>query len=171
VAEYGAGARHSSVPSEGGYQLLLGIWRNVVAQAASARAARTQFENGFGDALITYEQEALHDLANGRLKSEIVYPASTIFSDHTVVTVDKNIAATQRELVDAFVAFLWSDEAQSIFVKYGFRSVNEAFNRANSFFGRINDPFLVSDFGGWPKAKREIVDAIWKKRVLKEIGQ
>ena len=171
LAEYGAGARHSSAPAEAGYQLLLGIWRNVVAQAASARAARTQFENGFGDALITYEQEALRDLASSRLQAEIVYPSSTIFSEHTVVTVDKNIAATQRELVDAFVTFLWSDQAQSIFVKYGFRSVNEVFNHANSWFGRINDPFLVSDFGGWPRAKREIVDAIWKRRVLKEIGQ
>jgi sulfate transport system substrate-binding protein len=171
VAEYGAGARHSSVPAEAGYQLLLGIWRNVVAQAASARAARTQFENGFGDALITYEQEAVRDLARHRLQAEVVYPSSTIFSEHTVVTVDKNIAATQRELVDAFVSFLWSDQAQSIFVKYGFRSINEALNQANSSFGHVNDPFLVADFGGWPKAKREIVDAIWKGRVMREIGR
>jgi len=171
VAEYGAGARHSSAPVEAGYQLLLGIWRNVVAQAASARAARTQFENGFGDALITYEQEAVRDLASRKLQAEVVYPSSTIFSEHTVVVVNKNVAARQRQLVDAFVTFLWSDQAQSIFVKYGFRSVREVLNRANPSFRTINDPFLIGDLGGWPRAKREIVDSIWKRRVLKEIGQ
>ena len=50
----------------------------MVAQAPSARAARTQFENGFGDALITYEQEALYDRSRGKLKGEIIYPHSTI---------------------------------------------------------------------------------------------
>src|SRR5712692_8315940 len=44
VAEYGAGARGSADPLRAGRDLLTGIWRNVVAQAASARAARTQFE-------------------------------------------------------------------------------------------------------------------------------
>src|SRR6266496_2521431 len=61
VAEYGAGARGSADPLRAGRDLLSGIWRNVVAQAPSARGARTQFENGFGDALLTYEQEAIWD--------------------------------------------------------------------------------------------------------------
>jgi sulfate/thiosulfate-binding protein len=171
LAEYGAGARGNPGAAEAGYRLLLGIWRNVVAQAASARAARTQFENGFGDALITYEQEALRDLARGKLRAEIVYPQRTIYSEHTVVVLDKNIATGQRELVDAFVTFLWSHQAQSIFVQHGFRSVEEALNEANPALGRIEDPFLIGDFGGWPKAKREIVDGIWKGRVLKETGK
>src|SRR6266545_3983203 len=46
VAEYGAGARGSADPVRAGHDLLLGVWKNVVAQAASARAERTQFENG-----------------------------------------------------------------------------------------------------------------------------
>jgi sulfate/thiosulfate transport system substrate-binding protein len=36
--------------------------------------------------------------------------------------------AGERDLVEAFVAFLWSDEAQRIYVEYGFRSVDEALN-------------------------------------------
>ena len=65
----------------------------------SARAARTQFENGFGDALITYEQEAVSDLARGRLAAEIIYPRSTILSEHTVVSINRNIEAAERDLV------------------------------------------------------------------------
>ena len=45
--------------------------------------------------------------------------------------------------------FLWSEEAQRIFVKYGFRSATEALNAANPGFGRIADPFRIADFGGW----------------------
>ncbi len=148
---------------------LLGIWRNVVAQAASARAARTQFESGFGDALITYEQEALYDLGRGRLTAEIVYPRSTILSEHIVVTVDRNITQGQKELVAAFTQFLWSDAAQRIFVTHGYRSVNETLNAANPAFGVIESPFTVADMGGWRAARADIIQAVWKDRVLTEL--
>ncbi len=171
VAEYGAGQRQHPADPEAGYRLLQGIWRNVVAQASSARAARTQFENGFGDALITYEQEALYDRARGRLNAEIVYPRSTILSEHTLVVVERNVAPAERDVVDAFVDFLWSEQAQRIFVQYGFRSVDEALNTSNPAFGKIADPFLIDDFGGWLSAKRDIVDAIWRDRVLPEVGR
>jgi sulfate transport system substrate-binding protein len=170
VAEYGAGARSGAAdPVRAGHDLLLGVWKNVVAQAASARAARTQFENGFGDALITYEQEALWDRARGRLKADVVYPRSTVLSEHTLVRIDRNISKRERDLVDAFAAFLWSDEAQRIFVRYGFRSVNEALNESNPAFGSIADPFRIADLGGWKRASKEIVDAVWKDQVLTEM--
>jgi sulfate/thiosulfate transport system substrate-binding protein len=168
VAEYGAGYRASGGGPEGGFRLLLGVWKNVVAQAASARAARTQFENGFGDALVTYEQEALYDRSRGKLTSDIVYPRSTIFSEHTLVRIDRNVPRRDRALVDAFVRFLWSDRAQEAFSRYGFRSVDEG---RNAGLMRIEDGFSIADFGGWAKAKKEIVDGVWKARVLKELGK
>ncbi len=171
VAEYGAAARRFPNNPNAGYEMLLGIWRNVVAQAASARAARTQFENGFGDALITYEQEALWDKAQGRLRGEVVYPHRTIMSEHTMVEIKRNVGPGEGPLLDGFISFLWSSEAQSIFVKYGFRSVDENLNGANTGFGTIQDPFRIEDFGGWQRAKREIVDAVWKNRVLRELGK
>ncbi len=171
VAEYGAGARAAGGSPEAGYRLLKGVWSHVVAQAASARAARTQFENGFGDALITYEQEALRDRSQGRLEADIVYPRSTILSEHTLVVVGKNVDPGERKLVDAFVNFLWSEEAQRIFVRYGFRSVDDSLNAAGAGFGVIADPFLIADYGGWERAKRDIVDRVWRDRVLKETGR
>ena len=167
LAEYGSELR-STGNQEKAYQQLDGIWKNVVAQAASARAARTQFNGGFGDALITYEQEVLYDRMRGQLEGEIIYPKSTILSEHIVVLVDDNIPAGDRKLVKSFVDFLWSETAQKIFVEYGFRSVDEPLNAANPNFGRIRDPFTIQDMGGWLKAKADIVDAIWKQRVLAE---
>ena len=93
VAEYGAGARAEPDRPGAGEAMLAGIWKNVVAQASSARGARTQFSNGFGDALITYEQEAIFDKGRGKLHADVVYPERTILSEHTLVVVDRNVSA------------------------------------------------------------------------------
>ncbi len=171
LAEYGAGFREHPDVGDAGKDLLVGIWRNIVAQSSSARAARTQFENGFGDVLVTYEQELLYDQQRGKLRGEIIYPRRTILSEHTLVVVPRNVHPQDRALVKAFVEFLWSDSAQRIFVQHGFRSVNESLNRGNEAFGHIADVFKVEDFGGWSVAKKEIVDGIWKARVLKEVAR
>ena len=170
VAEYGAGARAGGRdPRRAGHDLLLGVWKNVVAQAASARAARTQFENGFGDALITYEQEALYDRSRGKLEADVVYPRSTVLSEHTLVRIDRNIGRREADLVDAFAKFLFTEAAQRIFVRYGFRSVREPLNEANPAFGTIEDPFRIADLGGWKRAKKEIVETVWNRQVLAEL--
>jgi hypothetical protein len=171
AAEYGAGRRAHPDDPDAGYKLLLGIWRNVVAQAASARAARTQFDLGFGDALITYEQEGLWDQARDKLHGEIVYPRCTIFTEHTLVVVKPNVAARERPMIDSLAAFLWSEPAQRMFVHNGFRSVNDELVREDSAFGRITDPFFIADLGGWKRVKKEIVDGVWRDRVLKEIDR
>jgi sulfate/thiosulfate transport system substrate-binding protein len=172
LAEYGSAARRSPGRArEAGFESLMGVWRNVTAQAASARAARTQFENGFGDVLVTYEQDVIEDAATGTLPGEIVYPPSTVLSEHTLVVVEKNVSPSERPLVDALVQFLWSEEAQRLFVRRGFRSIDERLNAANPAFGKIQDPFLVGDFGGWNQVKKEIVDGIWKERVMTEVGK
>ncbi|MGI8836577.1 MAG: sulfate ABC transporter substrate-binding protein [Pyrinomonadaceae bacterium] len=150
-------------------QTLQGIWRNVKSTPGSAREARTQFETGFGDALITYELEGL--LMKGAKKTpvDIVVPKATIFSDHPAVVIDKNVSAGKRAVVDAFLQYLWSDEAQQAFVKYHFYSVtNEAFNTQNAEFGHIEMPFDVSYFGGWEKAYPQVIEGIFRDRVQRK---
>ena len=173
LAEYGAAARRAAPgrEREAGEAALRGVWANVVAQSPSARGARTQFENGFGDVLVTYEQEVLKDLEKGTLHGEVVYPPATVLSEHTLVVVEKNVEPGERELIHALVEFLWSEPAQRLFVEGGFRSVQEDLNRLNPGFGRIADPFLVRDFGGWGTVKREIVDGIWRDRVMPGVGR
>jgi sulfate transport system substrate-binding protein len=173
-AQWAILAEYGSVLFTGGDEAqaerqLLDIWRNVSGQAASARAARTQFESGFGDALITYEQEVVFDRARGRLEGDIVYPLSTIQSEHIVVRLDENIPPERRALAMAFTDFLWSETAQRVFVEYGFRSVFEELNAANPDFGTIEVPFTVTDLGGWKVARAEIVEQIWRDRVLPQV--
>jgi hypothetical protein len=58
-----------------------------------------------------------------------------------------------------------------MFVRNGFRSVNDSLVRADSAFGRIEDAFSIGDLGGWARARVEIVDGVWRDRVLKEIDR
>lgn len=146
-------------------QGLKAVWKNVISTPGSAREARTQFETGYGDALITYELEGLL-MKNAGAEIEIVVPQSTIFSEHPAVIVDRNVGEEERALMEAFRNFLWTDEAQQAFVKYHFRSVTkEAFNDASTEFAKIQMPFTIEMFGGWKQAYPEIIEKIFLERV------
>ena len=148
-------------------QTLQAIWKNVISTPGSAREARTQFETGFGDALVTYELEGLLMKQAGQ-PIEIIVPKATIFSEHPVAIVDRNVTDDERPAIEAFRNFLWSDEAQQAFVKNHFRSVtNESFNDANNEFARIEQPFTIEMFGGWKRAYPEIIEGVFNKQVQK----
>lgn len=164
LAEYGSVTMRGGSPDEATKQLR-GIWRNVRYQAASVRAVRTQFEAGFGDALVTSEQETL----SKPIRGEVIYPTATILSEHVAVVVDRNVGPDQQEVVRAFMEFLWSAEGQKIFVKFGFRSVDDALNRDAAKFPRLAQAFTVADLGGWSAAKAAIIDSVWRDKVLSEV--
>jgi sulfate transport system substrate-binding protein len=144
---------------------LRAIWANVISTPGSAREARTTFELGNGDALITYELEGLL-MKEANAPIEIVVPQATIFSEHPAVVIDKNMSAGKRQVVDAFMQYLWSDEAQQAFVKFHFySSTNDAFNQANAGFGHIEMPFAIEYFGGWDNAYPEVIEKIFRDQV------
>ncbi len=145
---------------------LKAVWTNVISTPGSAREARTQFETGYGDALITYELEGLlMKAANADI--DIVIPKSTIFSEHPVVMIDRNVKPAARAAVEAYINYLWSDEAQKAFVKNHFHAVtNEEFNRENKEFATIEQPFMVDMFGGWDKAYPDVIENVFKAQVM-----
>jgi sulfate transport system substrate-binding protein len=168
LAIYGSESIKTGAPSqEHALTLLKGVWHNVISTPGSAREARTQFETGFGDALITYELEGLL-MKQANAAIEIVVPDATIYSEHPAVVVDRNVTANERPIVDAFMQYLWSDEAQAAFVKYHFRSItNDSFNDANKEFAHINHPFTVADLGGWDRAYPDIIEKVFREQVQK----
>jgi sulfate transport system substrate-binding protein len=148
-------------------ETLKAIWHNVLSTPGSAREARTQFETGFGDALVTYELEALA-MKQAGAGVDMVVPEATIFSEHPAVIIDRNVTADERAVVEAFIKYLWSEEAQRAFVQYHFRSVtNEALNDANKEFAQIKLPFTVNDLGGWSRAYPEIIERVWRDQIPK----
>ena len=146
-------------------QTLQAIWKNVISTPGSAREARTQFETGYGDVLITYELEGLLMKQAGE-PVEMIVPKSTIFSEHPAVVVERNVKPENKEIVFAFRNFLWSEEAQRAFVKNHFRSVtDESLNTQNPEFVTIQMPFTVDYFGGWAKAYPDIIENVFAKQV------
>lgn len=149
-------------------QVLKAMWRNVISTPGSAREARTTFELGNGDALITYELEALL-MKEANAAIDVVIPKATIFSEHPAVVIDKNVTGARRQVVDAFMQYLWSDEAQHAFVKFHFHSsTNPVFDQANPEFGHIQMPFTIEEFGGWDRAYPDIIEKVFRDQVQRK---
>ncbi|HEV8590043.1 MAG TPA: sulfate ABC transporter substrate-binding protein [Pyrinomonadaceae bacterium] len=148
-------------------QTLQAIWHNVFSTPASAREARTTFELGNGDALVTYELDALlMKQASPDADAEIVIPEATILSEHPVVVIDRNVSAGDRPVIDAFIAYLFTEEAQRAFVKFHFRSsTNDALNQENNELATIKYPFTVDYFRGWEHAYPEVIEGIFRDQV------
>jgi sulfate/thiosulfate-binding protein len=157
LAEYGSALQGRDDDVEMAREQLRSIWANAIATPSSSREALKQFMFGVGDALITYEQDALLARSRGA-ELEIVMPSSTIMSEHVVVLVDKNIKSWERETVDAFVDFLWSERVQAALTRYYFRAVtDEGLNEAVPEFHEIEQLLTVEELGGWGKAYPEII--------------
>lgn len=137
------------------------IWQNVHLMAPSARATLTLFELGAGDALITYEQDAM--LAQDRgVDMEVIIPSPTILSQPVAVAIDKNITRSERAAVQAFLVFLSSTEGQTIFSRYHLRPISlegpRQFNQTNTF--------ITEELGGWNVAYSQLVRPYWEKEIL-----
>ena len=168
LAEYGS-ALEAGGEREAAEKQLRDIWANVNSSPPSSREALRQFLFGVGDALVTYEQDAL--LAHSRGGSiEIITPRSTTMSEHVVVIVDRNVSRGEQELMNAFVAFLWSETAQEAFGRFYFRPVSdEALDSMRelgvSDFPEVERAFTVQDLGGWREVYPEIIQGVWEEQI------
>ena len=78
------------------------------------------------------------------------------------------MSAADRPVIDAFVQFLFTEEAQRAFVKYNFRSsTNDALNQENKELATIKDPFTVEYFGGWDRAYPDVIQGVFENQVRK----
>src|SRR5947209_15782483 len=89
------GPENSDAGKARALELLKAIWKNVISTPGSAREARTQFETGYADALVTYELDALLMKQAGS-PVEIVVPEATIFSEHPAAIIDRNVSEQER---------------------------------------------------------------------------
>jgi sulfate transport system substrate-binding protein len=150
---------------QAGFELLLKIWKNVISTPDSARAARSQLEQGEGDVLVTYELEALQ-LLEKKKPFALVAPPVTVMCEHPVVLLDRGLTPAKYALVEVFIRSLWDEPAQRAWVKNHFRSVNfEKLNEENPKFARFTRTFKVAEFGGWQRAYPDVIERVWKMRV------
>lgn len=131
------------------------LYQNVSVMDAGARGATTTFvENGQGDVLIAWENEAIATLKEYPDQYEIVTPGISILAEPSVAVVDENAGKNgTKEAAKAYLDYLYSDEAQRIIGDHGYRPSNPQILK--EFSDRFDlDVHLctIDDFGGWDAA-------------------
>jgi sulfate transport system substrate-binding protein len=139
-------------------EFLKSVLRNVSIMDKGARESITTFEKGVGDAAITYENEVLVGRQSGQ-NYDYVVPHSTILIENPIALVDKYVDKHgAREVAEAFVNFLWTQEAQRGYAKYGLRPVvpTAVAGEVLAQFPAVQDLWKVDYLGGWKKVADEI---------------
>jgi len=135
-------------------EFLKAVLRNLSVMDKSARDSMTTFENGVGDVAITYENEVLVGQQAGQ-DYELVIPRSTILIENPVALVDEYVDQHGvRPAAEAFVAFLFTPEAQEVFARHGLRSPDAGVAASTaSLYPPVPDLFTITDqFGDWESA-------------------
>ncbi len=146
--------------AEAGSTQLKAIWQNVKLMGTSARASLALFELGAGEALLTYEQDALMALERN-VPLDIVVPERTIVAQHYAVVVADNLTWRERPIAEAFIQFMVSDEGQQLFSQYHFRPAN----LESPTFPPLLNPFTEADLGGWDQAYESLVTNFWRQEI------
>jgi sulfate transport system substrate-binding protein len=129
---------------------------NVAVWDRGARDALTTFlSGGQGDVLIAYENEAIFAQQQGQ-PLEYVVPDSTLLIENAVAPT---LTGDAPEAAAAFVAFLYTPEAQTVFGNHGFRPVvDEVAARFPDFVQPENLATVDGDLGGWAEARPRFFD-------------
>lgn len=172
LAAWGAAIKGGATPAQAREQVQK-IFANVPVFDGGGRAATTTFaQRGIGDVLVTFESEVQSIVEEFGKNYDMVYPSRTVLAENPVAVVDK-VADKKgtRKQAEAYLKYLWSDEAQAIGIKHNLRVRNEALMAQNAAsFPKINTFTVDEVFGGWKKAQAEhfndggIYDQILAKR-------
>lgn len=137
--------------------VLTSIFRNVSILDKGARESITNYEKGVGDVAITYENEVLVGKQAGQ-NYDYVIPRSTILIENPAALIDKNVDKHGvREVAEAFIDFLWSEEGQRGYARYGLRPVDPTIaEEVKAQFPPVEDLWKIDYLGGWKKVTEEI---------------
>lgn len=132
------------------------LYENVLVLDSGARGATTTFvENGQGDVLLAWENEAYLSVKDYPDDYEIITPSVSILAQPSVAVVDKVVDKRgTRDAAEEYLNFLYSDEAQRIAGDNYYRPYNETIlNEYADVFDLNVDLVTIADFGGWDEAQ------------------
>jgi len=170
IAIYGAGLKRGEPkqpPESRAASLLKGIQKNVKVMDKSGRESVTTFERGMGDVIITYENELLPRVKAGR-PIDVIVPEETILIENPAAVVDRYVDKHKtRDVAEAFLAFLSSDDAQRAFADYDFRGPSALGSQTGKTFPRPAQLFTIAELGGWEKISSYLFgpQGLWTRTV------
>jgi sulfate/thiosulfate-binding protein len=138
--------------------LVRALFRNVPVLDTGARGSTTTFvQNGIGDVLIAWENEAILSVQElGPDKFEIVVPKLSILAEPPVALVDRNVDKHgTREVAQAYLQFLYSPEGQKIAARNYYRPRYPQYADPADIarFPKVELVTLNQVFGSWAKAQ------------------
>lgn len=131
------------------------LYKNVSVMDSGARGSTTTFvENGQGDVLIAWENEALLSVKEHPDDYEVITPSISILAEPSVAIVDENADKNgTQEIAKDYLQYLYSDEAQKLEGENFYRPSNqEILKTFSSTFDLNVELCTINDFGGWDKA-------------------
>jgi sulfate/thiosulfate transport system substrate-binding protein len=152
MAAYGAQLQQGKTDQEA-QAFLADLFNNVPVQDKSAREALQTFIGGKGDVLLSYENEAIAAQQAGEAVDYVVPDETILIENPLAVTTDAGSSTEAK----AFYDFLYTPEAQSIFVSKGYRPVGKGVTGADKFATPTN-LFTIDDLGGWDKVNKDFFD-------------
>jgi len=148
------------------------LYKQVPVLDTGARGSTITFVNNkIGDVLLAWENEAFLALKEEAGSNfEIVAPSVSILAEPPVAVVDKNVERKgSREVAEAYLTYLYSEEGQRIAAKHFYRPRNPAVAAEFSKqFPALKLVTIDGAFGGWKTAQPKffgdggIFDQIYK---------
>lgn len=137
------------------------LYERVSVMDSGARSSTTTFvENGQGDVLVAWENEAITILREYPEQYEMITPSVSILAQPSVAVVngitEKN-GTTQA--AEEYLSYLYSDEAQRLIGENGYRPYNEEIlQEFSDTFDLDMELCKIDDFGGWDAAYEKFFD-------------
>ncbi|HXI03049.1 MAG TPA: sulfate ABC transporter substrate-binding protein, partial [Candidatus Saccharimonadales bacterium] len=135
------------------------LFRHVPVLDSGARGSTNTFvQNGIGDVLLAWENEALlavDQMGAGSL--EIVIPSMSILAEPPVAVVDRVVDRRgTRVVAEAYLAYLFTEAGQEMVAKHHYRpGLASVAARWSGHFPDLPTFTIDEVFGGWEKAQAE----------------
>ena len=153
MGAYGAQIEQGKTPAQALDYLRKLLTEHVKVQDKSGRESVQDFLGGNGDVAISYENEAITAQQKGA-DVDYVIPDQTILIQNPAAVTKK-----AKPQAKAFLDYLWTPAAQTVFAKQGYRPVDASV--ARRFANRFPTPkglFTIDNLGGWTKVNDTFFD-------------
>jgi sulfate transport system substrate-binding protein len=135
------------------------LFKRVPVLDTGGRGATTTFvERGIGDVLLTFENEVYLIAKKINPKDfDVVIPSVSIEADAPVAVVDKVVDKKgTRKQAEAYLQYLWSDEAQKLIAKHYFRPVSQTvLQESHAIFPQLKLLTIEQVAGDWASAQKK----------------
>ncbi len=104
------------------------LYKQVPVLDSGARGATTTFvQKEIGDVHLAWENEAHLEVREAKGNLDLIYPPISIRAEPHVTVVDDNVDRRKtREAAEAYLKYMYTDEAQEIIAKHFYRPASDA---------------------------------------------